>query len=169
MIKLEIVKGDITEEEVDAIVNPANENLIHGGGLALAIVRKGGQIIQEESNKIGYCPPGKAVITSGGNLKAKFVIHAVGPIWKGGKYNEDEILYSAVRSSLLLAHEKKLKSISIPAISTGIFGFPKERASSIILKAIKDFINEFDGKTTIENIRVCLYDEETYNIFLKAL
>jgi len=169
MIKLEIVKGDITEEEVDAIVNAANENLIHGGGLALAIVKKGGQIIQEESNKIGYCPPGKAVITSGGNLKAKFVIHAVGPIWKGGKYSEDEILYSAVRSSLLLAHEKNLKSISIPAISTGIFGFSKERASSTILKAIKDFINEFDGKTTIENIRVCLYDEETYNIFLKAL
>jgi putative ATPase len=169
MIKLEIVKGDITEEEVDAIVNAANENLIHRGGLALAIVKKGGQIIEEESDKIGYCPPGKAVITSGGNLKAKFVIHAVGPVWEGGKYNEDEILYSAVRSALLLAHEKNLKSISIPAISTGIFGFPKERASSIILKAIKDFINEFDGKTTIEKIRVCLYDDETYNIFLKAL
>ncbi len=169
MIKLEIVKSDITEEEVDAIVNAANENLIHGGGLALAIVKKGGQIIQEESNKIGYCPPGKAVITSGGNLKAKFVIHAVGPIWKGGKYNEDEILYNAVRNSLLLAHEKNLKSISIPAISTGIFGFPKERAARIILKAIKDFINDFEGKTKIEKIRVCLYDEETYNIFLKAL
>jgi len=168
MIKVEIVKGDITEENVDAIVNAANEYLKHGGGVAGAIVRKGGKIIQEESDKIGYCPTGKAVITTGGNLKAKYVIHAVGPVWKGGNENEDELLYSAVRSSLLLANEYNLKSISFPAISTGIFGFPKERASKIILKAIFDFINEFKNKTTIENIRICLFDDETYNIFLKT-
>ncbi len=165
---VEIVKGDITEEEVDAIVNAANEYLKHGAGVAGAIVRKGGKVIQEESDKIGYCPTGKAVITTAGNLKAKYVIHAVGPIWKGGNNNEDELLYSAVRNSLLLAHEYKLRSISFPAISTGIFGFPKERASKIILKAVFDFIKEFEGKTTIEKIRICLFDDETYNIFLKT-
>ncbi len=165
---IEIVKGDITEEEVDAIVNAANEYLKHGAGVAGAIVKKGGKVIQEESDKIGYCPTGKAVITTGGNLKAKYVIHAVGPIWKGGNNNEDELLYRAIRSSLLLAHEYNLRSISFPAISTGIFGFPKDRASKIILKAIFDFVKEFKGKTTIEKIRVCLFDDETYSIFLKA-
>ncbi|MEO0143739.1 MAG: macro domain-containing protein [candidate division WOR-3 bacterium] len=168
MIKVEIIKGDITEEETDAIVNAANEFLKHGGGVAGAIVRKGGKIIQEESDKIGYCPPGNAVITSGGNLKAKYVIHAVGPIWKGGNYNEDEILYNAVKNSLILAHNYNLRSISFPAISTGIFGFPKDRASKIILKAIFDFIKEFEEKTSIKLIRICLFDDETYNIFLKT-
>ncbi|MEO0202409.1 MAG: macro domain-containing protein [candidate division WOR-3 bacterium] len=168
MIRVEIVKGDITEEKVDAIVNAANEYLKHGGGVAGAIVRKGGSIIQEESDKIGYCSPGNAVITSAGNLKAKYVIHAVGPIWKGGNFNEDKILYNAVKNSLILAHKYSLRSISLPAISTGIFGFPKERASKIILNSIFDFIKEFEGRTSIEIIRICLFDDETYNVFLKV-
>lgn len=167
-MKLEIILGDITEEEVDAIVNPANEYLKLGSGVAGAILKKGGKVIQEECDKIGYCPTGKAVITTGGNLKAKYVIHAVGPIWKGGNNNEDELLYSAIENSLLLAHNNDLKSISFPAISTGIFGFPKERASKIIISAILDFMKKYENRTSIEKIRICLFDEETYRIFLKT-
>lgn len=167
-MKLEIILGDITEENVDAIVNAANEYLKLGSGVAGAILRKGGKIIQDECDKIGYCPTGKAVITTGGNLKAKYVIHAVGPIWKGGNNNEDKLLYSAVENALMLAHNNNLKSISFPAISTGIFGFPKEMASKIIISAILDFMKKYENKTSIEKIRICLFDEETYNIFLKT-
>ncbi|MCS7245588.1 MAG: macro domain-containing protein [candidate division WOR-3 bacterium] len=167
-MKLEIKLGDITEEEVDAVVNPANEYLKLGSGVAGAILRKGGKIIQDECDKIGYCQTGKAVITTGGSLKAKYVIHAVGPIWKGGNSNEDELLYSAVESALMLAHSYNLKSISFPAISTGIFGFPKERASKIIISAILEFMKKYENRTSIEVIRICLFDKETYGIFLKT-
>ena len=157
---IEIVKGDITEEKVDAIVNAANSHLKHGGGVAGAIVRKGGQIIQEESNRIGHVPVGSAVITTAGKLKAKYVIHAVGPIW--GEGNEDEKLKKAVISALTLAEEKGAKSVSLPAISTGIFGFPKERGADVILKAIIEYI---DKGTLIEKIRICNIDDLTSNIF----
>ena len=159
-VLIEIVKGDITEEEVDAIVNAANSYLKHGGGVAGAIVRKGGKIIQEESNKIGYVPVGSAALTSAGKLKAKYVIHAVGPIW--GEGDEDKKLRNAVMSAFKIAEEKELKSISLPAISTGIFGFPKERGAEVILKAILDFV---DKGTTIEKIRICNIDELTCKIF----
>ncbi len=159
---VKIIKGDITEENVDAIVNAANSYLKHGGGVAGAILRKGGRIIQEESDKIGYVPVGNAAVTSAGNLKAKFVIHTVGPVWGDG--NEDSKLRSAVLSALRLGEEKGVKSISLPAISTGIFGFPKERGAKVILKAIMDFIE--DG-TSIQEIRICNIDNLTSNIFLE--
>jgi len=159
---VKIVRGDITEEDVDAIVNAANSYLKHGGGVAGAILRNGGRIIQEESDKIGYVPVGTAAVTSAGNLKAKFIIHAVGPVW--GEGDEDSKLRSAVLSALRLGEEKGIKSISLPAISTGIFGFPKERGAGIILKAIMDFI---DDGTSIQEIRICNIDELTSNIFLE--
>ena len=141
---LRLVKGDITERNVDAIVNAANSYLKHGGGVATAIVRKGGRIIQEESDKIitsrGLVPVGSAVITTAGNLPCKAVIHAVGP--RLGEGDEDYKLRKAVRSSLLLASEKGFKSISMPAISSGIFGFPKDRCAKILVEESKTFLQD---------------------------
>ncbi len=162
---IRIVHGDITEEEVDAIVNAANEQLKHGGGVAGAIVRKGGYEIQEESDRIAPIPTGSAGITGAGKLPAKYVIHAVGPIWRGGQSEEDQKLESAVLSSLKIADEKKLKSISFPAISAGIFGFPKERCAKILIETAVKFLNQ-NPNTSIEEIRFCLYDEPTLNAFL---
>jgi O-acetyl-ADP-ribose deacetylase (regulator of RNase III) len=164
--KICLVHGDITEERVDAIVNAANEHLKHGGGVAGAIVRKGGSIIQEESDRIGFVPTGSAAITTAGRLPARFVIHAVGPVWHGGKEGEDGKLSSAVKSSLKIADEKDLKSISFPAISAGIFGFPKDRCAKIIFDSILEFIED-KPNTSIAQIRICLLDEATLNIFLK--
>ncbi len=161
---LELVKGDITEMETDAIVNAANEFLKHGGGVAGAIIRKGGKIIQEESDKIGYCEVGKAVITTAGKLKAKYVIHAVGPRW--GEGNEEEKLKNAILNSLKLADEKKINSIAFPAISTGIFGFPKKRASKIMLKTAIKYLK---GKTNLKKVIFCLFDEKTFKIFKDSL
>ncbi len=163
--KITVVHGDITEEDVCAIVNAANSHLKHGGGVAGAIVRKGGRIIQEESDKIGYVPVGKAAVTTAGNLKAKWVIHAVGPRW--GEGNEDEKLRSAVLSALELAEEKGCKSVSIPAISTGIFGFPKDRGTRIIFDTVVEFL-----KTRAKNlreVRLCNIDRETCDYFLSCL
>jgi len=160
---LELKKGDITEMETTAIVNPANKYLKHGGGVAKAIVEKGGEIIQKESDKIGFCPVGEAVITTGGKLKAKYVIHTVGPKWGEGK--EKEKLKKSVLSCLKLADKKKIKSLSLPAISTGIFGFPKEKAAKIILETISDYV--LKEKTNLEKIIVCLYDTPTFEIFKK--
>ncbi len=159
--RVEVVRGDLTEEETQAIVNAANSYLKHGGGVAGAIVRKGGKIIQEESNKIGYVPVGKAAITGAGNLKAKYVIHAVGPRW--GEGNEERKLESAVESALLIAIERGIKSVSLPAISTGIFGFPKERGAEIILRTIKKVVDSHEK--AFELIRCVNIDKETANIF----
>jgi len=161
---LELVQGDITEMETEAIVNAANEYLQHGGGVAGAIVKKGGKIIQEESNKIGYCPVGQAVITTGGNLKAKYVIHAVGP--RMGEGNEDEKLKSATLNSLKLADEKQLKSIAFPAISTGIFGFPIDRAAKIMLSNTIEYLK---GETQLEKVVFCLFGKESLEVFKKEL
>jgi len=161
-----ILQGDITEMDVDAIVNAANNELQHGGGVALSIVKKGGYIIQEESNKIGFCETGKAVITTAGNLKAKFVIHTVGPIY--GEGQEDEKLKSAVLSCLTLADEKNLKSIAFPAISTGVYKFPKDRCAKIMFDAIVEYIkNKKDNNKNknLKEIYIVLYDENTFNIF----
>lgn len=159
------VHGDITEENVDAIVNAANSYLKHGGGVAGAIVRKGGKIIQEESDKIGYVPVGKAAITTGGKLKARYVIHAVGPRW--GEGNEDNKLRSAVRSALELATQYKLKKISLPAISTGIFGFPKDRGAKIIFETVRNYLE--NEETSLEEVRFCNIDQETSRLFEKLL
>jgi len=163
---LKVKRGDITDEEVDAIVNAANSHLQHGGGVAGAIVRKGGRIIQEESDRIGYVPVGSVAVTSAGSLKARYVIHAVGPRW--GEGNEDEKLKSAVLNSLKKAQEMRLKNISIPAISSGIFGFPKERCARIMIKAILDFFKE-NPESTLKVVNCCNIDEHTTNLFLKEL
>ena len=159
---IKVIKGDITLEGTEAIVNAANSHLKHGGGVAGAIVRRGGQIIQEESDKIGYVPVGSAAITTAGNLKAKYVIHAVGPVW--GEGDEDEKLKNAVLSALKIAEEKGIKSVSLPAISSGIFGFPKERAAKIIFKTAVDFLLKAKN---LKEIHFCNIDGLTASLFEK--
>jgi len=155
---LRLIQGDLTHRDVDAIVNAANSYLKHGGGVAGAIVRKGGQIIQDESDKIGFVPVGHAAITSAGRLPAKFVIHAVGP--RMGEGDEDNKLKSAVLSSLQLASEKKLASISFPAISSGIFGFPKDRCAKILVSESRDFLKKHRAGS-LSVVEFCIYDDET--------
>jgi O-acetyl-ADP-ribose deacetylase (regulator of RNase III) len=164
---LELLEGDITEMQTDSIVNAANARLILGGGVAGAIRRKGGPQIQQECNKIGGTYDashavyvGGAVITTGGNLKAKYVIHAVGP--QMGEGDDDRKLTNATLNSLKLADENNLKSISFPAISTGIFGFPIKRCAEIMLKTT---INYLKGKTGLEKVIFCLFDRASYKIF----
>lgn len=164
---IQIVQGDITAEEVDAVVNAANERLQHGGGVAWAISKKGGAIIQRESDlwirQHGPVPHSHPAWTSGGNLPAKYVIHAVGPVWGDG--NEDQKLSDAVTGSLQVADELKCLSLAMPAISTGIFGFPKERAAGIILSAIEAY---FEGnRSGIKIIKIVLFDQSTVDAFLK--
>lgn len=161
-IRLRILKGDITEREVDAIVNAANNYLKHGGGVAGAIVKKGGSIIQEESDKIGFVPTGSAAITTAGTLKAKHVIHAVGPKW--GEGDEEEKLKSAVLSSLSLADSRNIKSISFPAISSGIYGCPKEMVARVMVSATLKYLME-NPSTNLEEIEFCLFDDDTYGYF----
>jgi O-acetyl-ADP-ribose deacetylase (regulator of RNase III) len=164
---LEITQGDITEQEVEAIVNAANERLIPGGGVDGAIHRKGGPAILEELRaKYTHCPTGEAVVTGAGNLKAKYVIHAVGPIYKDGKRGEAELLSRAYRSALERAVELGVKSIAFPALSTGAYGYPIKEASEIALKTILDFLKE-KGKP--ELVRMVLFLEEHYNTFVKVL
>ncbi len=159
---LRLVQGDITERSVDAIVNAANSYLQHGGGVAGAIVRKGGQVIQDESDKIGFTPVGTAVITTGGKLPAKYVIHAVGP--RMGEGDEDNKLKAAVLSSLELATAKKLTSVSLPAISSGIFGFPKDRCARILIGAAANFLGTHK-ESSLKVIEFCLYDDLTVGYF----
>jgi len=163
---IQIVQGDITIEETDAIVNAANEHLQHGGGVAWAISRRGGQIIQQESDewihKHGPVTHSHPAWTSGGLLPAKYVIHAVGPVWGDG--NEDKKLSDAVHGSLQVADELKLTSISLPAISTGIFGFPKDRAAGIIFSTIKNYFAHHE--TGIKLVRIILFDDSTIRAFI---
>jgi len=161
---LELAQGDITDLDTDAIVNAANAALQLGGGVAGAIRRKGGPRIQEECNKIGRTHVGGAVITTGGNLKAKYVIHAVGP--RHGEEHEDEKLKDATLNSLILADKNNLKSIAFPAISTGIFGFPKDRCATIMLSTTIAYI---EGPTKLEKVVYCLYDQNTFEIFKRTL
>ncbi|MFH1370282.1 MAG: macro domain-containing protein [Planctomycetota bacterium] len=161
---LEIVEGDITEMVTDAIVNAANARLIMGGGVAGAIRRKGGPSIQQECNKIGGTFVGGAVITGGGNLKAKYVIHAVGPMM--GEGDEDNKLKNATLSSLKLADKHNLKSIAFPAISAGIFGFPIGRCAEIMLRTTIDYLK---GETGLKRVVFCLFGKESYAVFENAL
>jgi len=164
---LQIAQGDITLENVDAIVNAANEHLQHGGGVAWAIVRRGGDVIQDESDawiaKHGLVPHSRPAWTSGGRLPARYVIHAVGPVWGDG--DEDAKLADAVTGSLRAADELGLSSIAFPAISTGIFGFPKERAARIIFKAIKEYFTE-QSNSGLKTVKLVLWDDETVKAFL---
>lgn len=161
---LELIEGDITEMRTEAIVNAANAQLILGGGVAGAIRRKGGPKIQEECNKIGGTFVGGAVLTTAGNLEAKYVIHAVGP--RMGEGNEDQKLKNATLNSLKLADDKSLKSISFPAISTGIFGFPIKRCAEIMLKTTIDYLQD---KTGLEKVVFCLFGKESYEVFANQL
>lgn len=157
---LELIEGDITEMDTDAIVNAANAQLILGGGVAGAIRKKGGPTIQEECSKIGGTFVGGAVITTAGKLKARHVIHAVGP--RMGEGNEDEKLKNATLNSLKLAEQHKLKSISFPAISTGIFGFPIQRCAEIMLSTTIAYLK---GKTGLKRVVFCLYGQDSYRVF----
>jgi putative ATPase len=158
-----IVSGDLTEEQVDAIVNAANNRLAHGGGVAGAIARQGGPSLQEESDawvrEHGEVPTGQAAITGAGRLPARKVIHAVGPVWGSG--DEDKKLAAAVRSALTLAREHGLLRVSLPAISSGIFGFPKDRCARVILETVTSFPG-------LDEIRLCNLDDPTTRVFLAA-
>src|SRR5512135_3124185 len=159
---IRLISADLTERDVDAIVNAANSHLRHGGGVAGAIVRKGGRIIQEESDRIGYVPVGSAAMTTGGNLKAKHVIHAVGP--RMGEGDEDSKLRSAIRSVLGLASAKQLKSISVPAISAGIFGFSKDQCAAILVSEASAFLRDTPGHS-LELVEFCIFDQEAFGFF----
>ena len=163
---LMIVEGDITREETDAIVNAANSGLRGGGGVDGAIHRAGGPVIMEECKKIGHCPTGQAVITTGGNLKARYVIHTVGPVYSGGNRNEAGLLKSAYLESLKLASKKGLKSVSFPAISTGAYGYPLNEAVRIALKTALDYLKEHQE---IERVRFVLFGKSTYDVFAEEL
>lgn len=161
---LRLVSEDLTERDVDAIVNAANSHLQHGGGVAGAIVRKGGRIIQEESDRIGFVPVGGAAMTSGGKLRARHVIHAVGP--RMGEGDEDAKLRKAITSVLSLAVEKGLASISVPAISAGIFGFPKDRCARILVGETTAFLKK-RPETTLRLVEFCIFDTEALGLFEK--
>ena len=163
---LALVQGDITEEETDAIVNAANSRLRGGAGVDGAIHRAGGPSIMDECRKIGGCPTGQAVITTGGNLKAKYVIHTVGPVYQGGTSGEADLLRSAYLSSLRLAAAKGLKSVALPAISTGVYSYPLAEAAHIALKTAVDYLRE---NTDIDLVRFVLYDRRTYDVFAAEL
>ena len=170
MNHIELVRGDITKLEVDAIVNAANSGLMGGGGVDGAIHQAAGPKLMEECLKIRErqdgCPPGEAVITSGGNLKAKFVVHAVGPTWQGGNEGEHELLGSAYRNSLVLADSNSVESIAFPNISTGIYGFPKAPAAEIAIRQVKEFLK---GSTNIRTVIFCCFDEENFDIYDQLL
>jgi O-acetyl-ADP-ribose deacetylase (regulator of RNase III) len=166
---LQIVQGDITTEDVDAIVNAANAQLIHGAGVAGAIVRHGGPVIQAESSRWvkehGLVLHAQPAYTNAGNLSCRYVIHAVGPVW--GEGNEEEKLRAAIHGSLVLADKLNLKSIAFPAISTGIFGFPKPLAAQVILTTIHDYLSS-GLASGLMLIRVVLYDQLTLQVFTVA-
>lgn len=167
---IELTQGDITHQKVDAIVNAANSSLLGGGGVDGAIHRAGGQDILEECKKIrkefGKCSTGQAVVTTAGRLNSKYVIHTVGPVWRGGSEHEPELLASAYRTSLKIAHEKEVKTIAFPSISTGAYGYPVENAAVIALKTVKNFVK---SDCSVEVVRFVLYDAKTYNAYKKAL
>ena len=169
--KLSIVEGDITQQATDAIVNAANSSLMGGGGVDGAIHQAGGPSILEECKQIvsrqGRLPTGKAVMTTGGNLKARHVIHTVGPIWHGGGKDEAELLESAYRESLKLAVENHLASVSFPSISTGAYGYPIEQASRTALRAAISFLGE--NITTIKEVVFVLFDSRTFDAYASAL
>jgi len=169
--KVSIVQGDITRQVTDAIVNAANSSLMGGGGVDGAIHRAGGPAILEECKKIvaqqGRLPTGKAVITTGGNLKSQYVIHTVGPIWHGGSRNEAELLGSAYYECLKLATENKLASISFPSISTGAYGYPVDEAAKIAVSTVVSFLKE--QATSLKDVVFVLFDSRTYQSYCSAL
>ena len=163
---LELVEGDITQEETEAIVNAANSGLRGGGGVDGAIHRAGGPKIMEECRKIGGCPTGNAVITSGGLLKARYVIHAVGPVYHGGEKGEAELLASAYQNSLKRASENSIRSVSFPSLSTGAYGYPFDEAAPVALKTVIEYLK---GHDEIRHVRFVLFGPEAYGAYTSAL
>ena len=166
MGRIELYKGDITKLEVDAIVNAANKSLLGGGGVDGAIHRAAGTQLLEACKLLNGCETGDAKMTKGYNLPAKHIIHAVGPVWNGGESNEPELLASCYKKSLKLASENQLKTIAFPNISTGVYGFPKEKAAEIAIETVKDFLASDD---MIEQVTFTVFDEENYTIYQKKL
>ena len=168
--RIKLVFGDITKLEVDAIVNAANSSLMGGGGVDGAIHRAGGPAILDECRKIvarqGRCETGNAVITSGGNLPAKYVIHTVGPIWRGGNNNEAKLLENAYSNSLKLAVENGVETIAFPNISTGIYGFPKQKAAEIAIVTVSKFLL---GNDQIKQVYFVCFDQENYELYQRLL
>jgi O-acetyl-ADP-ribose deacetylase (regulator of RNase III) len=168
---LQLIKGDIVDQEADAIVNAANSTLLGGGGVDGAIHRRGGAKILEECKRLRAkewpdgLPTGNAVITTGGNLKAKHVIHTVGPIWRGGFYDEAKLLRTAYRNSLKLAVANGLKSIAFPSISTGAYNYPTEEAANVALASVKDFLEKEDK---LERVTFVLFSDRDLGIYEKA-
>jgi O-acetyl-ADP-ribose deacetylase len=164
--RIKLIRGDITKLKVDAIVNAANTSLLGGGGVDGAIHRAGGPAILADCRRIrdrqGGCEVGEAVITSGGNLPARYVIHTVGPVWQDGQHDEDDLLASAYRNSLRLAVAHQLKTIAFPNISTGIYHFPKNMAAVIAVDTVTDFL-EFDKE--LEHVIFVCFDEENYELY----
>jgi len=164
--RIEIVQGDITKLKVDAIVNAANETLLGGGGVDGAIHRAAGPDLLEECRKLNGCATGDAKITKGYKLPAKWVIHTVGPVWHGGKHNEDELLASCYRNSLALAVKHSIRTIAFPCISTGAYRFPSERAASIALTEIKNFLED---DQTIEKVFAASFGKSDHQVYQSAL
>jgi len=167
--RLNLIQGDITLQDTEAIVNAANTSLLGGGGVDGAVHRAGGPKILVECKKIRSkqkgCPTGKAVITTGGNMATKYVIHTVGPVWSGGARNEDQLLRNAYHNSLNLAKKNGIKSISFPSISTGVYRFPIDKAAKIALATVKEFIQEYN----FAEIRFVLFSEKDLKVYEEAL
>jgi O-acetyl-ADP-ribose deacetylase len=163
-VHIDAVQGDITSQQIDAVVNAANEGLAPGGGVSGAIHRRGGPSIAEECARIGHCPTGGAVATTAGDLPARFVIHAVGPVWRGGDSGEPELLASAYRSSLEEAVRVGARSMAFPAISTGIYGYPLEAATEVAVATVKGW----EG-TGVDLVRFVCFDEATLAAYRAAL
>ena len=165
------MQGDITRQQVDAVVNAANSSLLGGGGVDGAIHRAGGPAILEECKQIrarqGECPTGEAVITTGGNLPAQYVIHTVGPVWAGGGKGEPELLANCYRNSLRIATEKGLRSIAFPNISTGVYGYPKDQAAKVAVQTVKAYLKA--QETGLERIVFVCFDEENYRLYQRLL
>ncbi|MFO8009181.1 MAG: O-acetyl-ADP-ribose deacetylase [Dehalococcoidia bacterium] len=168
--RLSLKQGDITKQETDAIVNAANSGLMGGGGVDGAIHRAGGPAILDDCRKIvaerGRLPAGQAVITTGGRLKARHVIHTVGPVWHGGERGEPDVLASAYRESLKVAVEKDLKTVSFPSISTGVYGYPVDKAARVAMQTVADFVKQ---DMAIEEVVFVLFDSGTYDAYQRAL
>jgi O-acetyl-ADP-ribose deacetylase (regulator of RNase III) len=168
--RIEVIRSDITKQKVDAIVNAANSSLMGGGGVDGAIHRAGGPAILEECKKLvakqGGCPTGEAVITTGGNLHAKFVIHTVGPVWNGGTRGESGKLADCYKNSLRLASENNLKTIAFPNISTGVYGYPKKEAAEIAVKTVNEFLQTH---SSIVKVYFVCFDEENFLLYQSLL
>jgi O-acetyl-ADP-ribose deacetylase (regulator of RNase III) len=165
--QIEVLRGDITRLEVDAVVNAANSTLLGGSGVDGAIHQAAGPGLLEECRKLNGCPTGEAKITGGYNLPARYVIHTVGPVWHGGSHHEDELLANCYRNCLALAVQHEIRTIAFPAISTGVYSFPLERATRIAVNETKRFLENENAANKIEKVIFVCYNSEAYGQYLK--